>query len=61
VPVGGADKVPTFIALLGAQKDLKIATLIDFKTEDQQSIESLYKVKLLKKSNLLTFNMFTGT
>lgn len=28
-PVGGADKVPTFVALLGAQHGMKIATLLD--------------------------------
>ncbi len=58
-PVGGADKVPTFIALLGAQKGLKIATLIDLQKKDQQSIGNLYKKKLLKKQNLLTFADFT--
>jgi len=60
-PVGGADKVPTFIALLGAQKGLKIATLIDLQKKDQQGIENLYKKKLLKKQNLLTFADFTGS
>ena len=59
-PVGGADKVPTFIALLGSQKGLKIATLIDFQKKDRQSIENLYKKKLLKKQNVLTFSDFTG-
>ena len=29
-PVGGADKVPTFVALIGAQSNLKIAVLIDY-------------------------------
>jgi predicted ATP-dependent endonuclease of OLD family len=60
-PVGGADKVPTFIALLGAQKGLKIATLIDLQKKDQQSIDNLYKKKLLKKQNLLTFADFTAS
>ena len=60
-PVGGSDKVPTFIALLGAQKGLKIATLIDLQKKDQQSIENLYKKKLLRKGNVLTFADFTGT
>jgi len=59
-PVGGADKVPTFVALLGSQKGLKIATLIDFQKKDQQPIENLYKRKLLKKQNVLTFAEFTG-
>lgn len=60
-PVGGSEKVPTFVALLGAQKGLKIATLIDIQKKDQQTIENLYKRKLLKKKNVLTFGDFTGT
>ncbi len=57
-PVGGADKVPTFVALLGSQKGLKIATLIDIKIKDIQSIENLYKRKLLKKKFVFTFKDF---
>ena len=59
-PVGGAYKVPTFAALIGAQKSLNIATLIDFQKGDQQMIENLYKKKLLKKSHVLTFADFTS-
>lgn len=60
-PVGGSGKVPTFVALLGAQKGMKVATLIDIQKKDQQTIESLFKQKLLKKSHVLTFADFTGT
>ena len=61
-PVGGSDKVPTFAALLGAQSNLKLATLIDFQKKDQQNIENLYKSKLLAKANVLTFDQFvTGS
>src|SRR3984885_12255392 len=59
-PVGGWDKVPTFVALIGSQKNLNIATLIDFQKGDQQMIENLYKKKLLKKTHVLTFADFTG-
>jgi hypothetical protein len=59
-PVGGSDKVPTFVALMGSQKNLKVATLIDFQKGDQQMIENLYKKRLLKKSHVLTFADFTG-
>ena len=59
-PVGGAEKVPTFVALLGSQKKLRIATLIDFAVARQQRIEALFKRKLLKKKNVLTFADFTG-
>lgn len=60
-PVGGSAKVPTFVALLGAQKSMKIATLIDYQVSDQQKIEALYKEKLLKKANVLSFADFTKT
>ena len=40
-PVGGADKVPTFVALIGSQKSLNIATLIDFQMKDTQIVENL--------------------
>lgn len=60
-PVGGSEKVPTFAALLGSQKGLTIATLIDLQKKDQQSIENLYRKKLLHKSHVLTFADFTGS
>ncbi|CCE11941.1 conserved hypothetical protein [Bradyrhizobium sp. STM 3843] len=60
-PVGGSAKVPTFVALLGAQKGMTIATLIDSQSADQQKIEGLYREKLLKKANVLTFADFTKT
>jgi len=59
-PVGGSDKVPTFVALIGSQKNLNIATLTDFQKSNQQMIENMYKKKLLKKSHVLTFSDFTG-
>ena len=58
-PVGGSAKVPTFVALLGAQKGMTIATLIDNQIVDQQKIETLYKDKLLKRANVFTFSDFT--
>lgn len=59
-PVGGSDKVPTFVALIGSQKNLNVATLIDFQKSTQQMIQNLYMKKLLKKSHVLTFADFTG-
>jgi hypothetical protein len=59
-PVGGADKVPTFVALIGSQKGMNVAALIDLQKKDQQLIENLYKKKLLEKSHVLTFADFTG-
>jgi hypothetical protein len=60
-PVGGADKVPTFVALMGAQRGMKIATLLDIQKKDRQTIENLYKRKLLRKQNVLTYSTFTGS
>ena len=57
-PVGGSDKVPTFVALLGAQKNLNIAVLIDYQKKDKQSIENLYKRRLLEKKKVLTYADF---
>lgn len=59
-PVGGSDKVPTFVALIGAQKHLNVAVLIDYQKKDRQTIENLYKRKLLEKKQVLTFADFTG-
>ena len=58
-PVGGSSKVPTFVALIGAQSGMNTAVLIDFQEKDSQSIENLYKEKLLKKNQVLTFADFT--
>lgn len=59
-PVGGADKVPTFVALIGSQKNLNLATLIDFEKSHQATIENLYKKKLLQRTHVMTFADFTG-
>ena len=60
-PVGGAEKVPTFAALLGAQRGLKCAVLLDLTSRGKQKVKELYKRRLLKKKNVLTFAEFTGT
>jgi hypothetical protein len=60
-PVGGSEKVSSFIALFRNQKGLNIATLIDLQKRDQQKIENIYKDKLLKKKQVLTFADFTKT
>lgn len=57
-PVGGSDKVPTFVALLGSQSNLNIATLIDFQKKDEQKISNLFKKKLLDKKKVFTFADF---
>ena len=57
-PVGGAGKVPAFVALIGAQTHLNVAVLVDSHEHDQQ-IQNLYKKKLLKKRKVLTYAGFT--
>lgn len=57
-PVGGSDKVPTFVALIGAQKKLNVAVLIDYQKKDKQIIENLYKKRLLEKRKVSTFADF---
>ena len=58
MPVGGCGKVPTFVALLGAQKGMNLATLLDIQKKDRHQIEDLYKKKLLKKKNVNTYADF---
>ena len=54
-------RVPTFVRLLTNQRSMKIATLIDIQKSDRQTIESLYKDKLLKQTNVRTYADYTGT
>lgn len=60
-PVGGIDKVPTFVALLGAQKKLNIATLIDYQNKDKQTVENLYRKRILAKKKVHTYADFVDT
>ena len=57
-PVGGSDKVPTFVALLGSQTRMNIATLIDFQEKDRQAIENMWRRKLIQKKQVLTYADF---
>jgi hypothetical protein len=59
-PVGGTDKVPTFVAILRSQKGMITTTLIDIQAKDRQLIENLFKKKLLKKQNVNTYADFLG-
>ncbi|MBU0973873.1 MAG: ATP-binding protein [Proteobacteria bacterium] len=60
-PVGGAGKVPAYVSMIGSQKGMVVATLIDIDNKNQQKIDDLFKKKLLSKRNVLTFNEFTKT
>jgi len=57
-PVGGCGKVPAFVSLLAPQKGMNIATLLDIQNKDKQAIENIYKKKLLKKKQVLTYADF---
>lgn len=59
VPVGGADKIPTFISLLGANQ-LNIAVAIDISQKDRQRIDNLVKSNFLKIGNLVTMGDIVG-
>ena len=59
-PVGGSGKVPTFVALLAPQRGMNVAVLMDFQQRDAESVEAIYKKKLLAKKSVLTYAAFTG-
>ncbi len=58
-PVGGSDKVSTFVSLIGSQGKLNVAVLIDYQKKDKQSIDNIFKKKLLQKKSVLTYADFT--
>lgn len=57
VPVGGLDKVATFIALLGAN-GLKLAVLHDFKGSPEQKLDDMVKNRLISEKNILNASQF---
>ncbi len=57
VPVGGLDKVVTFVALLGAQQ-LKLAVFHDYHGAAEQKLQELVKHKILRPKALLNASMF---
>jgi len=57
VPVGGLDKLATFVALLGANK-LKIAVLHDRASTPHQKLEDLIRQRLIERKRVLDFSMF---
>jgi predicted ATP-dependent endonuclease of OLD family len=57
VPVGGLDKLATFIALLGASK-LRLVVLYDKGSAPSQSLENLIRQKLIERKRILDFSMF---
>jgi len=60
VPTGGADKVATFVSLLGANK-LNVAVLMDVGRGSRQRIENLQTIGLLSTSNIVPISEATMT
>jgi energy-coupling factor transporter ATP-binding protein EcfA2 len=59
VPVGGADKLSTFISLIGANQ-LNLAVLVDVATKDKQRIRDLQQNGHLAKNALIEVGQFVG-
>lgn len=59
-PVGGADKVSTFVSLLGSNK-LNIAVLMDVAKKDRQRIDNLKANAILGQNSLIQVGEFTRT
>lgn len=57
VPVGGLDKLATFVALLGANK-LKLVVLHDRASTPHQKLDDLIRQKLIERKRVLDFSLF---
>jgi predicted ATPase len=57
VPVGGLDKLATFVALLGSNK-LKLVVLHDRANAPHQKLEDLIRQKLIERNRVLDYSMF---
>jgi hypothetical protein len=58
VPVGGADKLSTFVTLLGGNQ-LNVVALMDVSNKDQQRVDNLLTNGHLMKDGLVQINEFT--
>jgi predicted ATPase len=59
IPVGGADLIPTFVALLGHH--LEVTVLVDSRKEGHQRLQQLTQQGILKGTRLIAIGQFTGT
>src|SRR5438105_10003735 len=59
VPVGGLDKIPTFVALLGTQ--LNVAVILDVAGGGSQKVTSLVERGIIGGEKLIPLTEFTGT
>jgi len=60
VPVGGAGKLSTFVALIGSNQ-LHLAVLVDASTKDADAVQRLHEAERLKKGSLIVMSEITGT
>jgi hypothetical protein len=58
IPVGGADVIPTFVALLGHHLDVTV--LLDARKEGNQRLENLIGAEILKRNRLITVGEVIG-
>ena len=58
VPVGGADKIPTFVALLGAHLDVSV--LVDANVSKSQKLQDMINGGLLHQQRLVSVGQVTG-
>lgn len=58
VPVGGADLIPTFVALLGGH--LKVTVLVDSRKEGHQKLERMAKDGYLEKKRIILVGQVVG-
>ena len=54
-PVGGIGKVSAFVALLAPQSGMNVAAVLDVHNRDRSLVDELYKKRLLKKRNIITY------
>lgn len=59
VPVGGADKLSTFVTLLGGNQ-LNAVALMDVSKKDQQRVDNLLRNGFLAKNGLIELSEFVG-
>lgn len=58
IPVGGADQIPTFVALLG--NHLKVTVLVDSRKEGHQRLERMEKDGYLEKQRIILVGEVVG-
>lgn len=59
VPVGGLDKLATFIALLGGNK-LEMVVLHDKQSRPHLKLQDMARMKIIHEKRLLNYGMFSG-